>query len=112
MSHHRNHDLGLAAFADVAILAANKIGGSILNGLVERHMGIKDVEVAETLGMAGTTLAPVVRNAYAAQPDETLMDTIQRRVVWTFGLAGIAVLTVGTGWVLWSYLKKEEDEED
>jgi len=101
----------MAAFGDVAKLVAEKLGSSLLNGAFKRHTGIEDVDVAGTLGMAGETLAPVVQDAYAATPDEPALETLQRRVVWSFGLAGVLVLTIGSGYLIWTWLKKSEDEE-
>jgi len=101
---------GLAAFGDVAKLVVERIGGGILNGAFERHTGIKDVDVAGTIGMAGDILVPAVADAYTPQPDEPFFDTLQRQAAWTVGLASVAVVTVGVGWVAWSWLKKHEDE--
>ena len=106
-----NTGRGIAAFGDVARAVAEKVGGSLLNGAFKRHTGIEDVDVAGAIGMAGETLAPVVQDAYAAAPDESVLDTLQRRVVWSFGLVGALVLTVGSGYLIWTWIKKSEYEE-
>ncbi len=104
---------GIAAFGDVAKLVVEKIGGGVLNGAFERHTGIKDVDVAGAIGMAGGILAPAVVDAYTPKPDEPFMDTLQRQAAWTVGIASLAVVTAGAGYLAWTWLRKpiEEGEE-
>lgn len=102
---------GLAAFGDVARLILERVGGGIVNGAFKRHTGIEDVDVAGTLGMAGEILAPAVGEAYSAQPNEPVLDTLQRRAAWTLGLAGTLVLVAGVGYVAWTWLKKSPELE-
>jgi hypothetical protein len=102
-----NQGRGIAAFGDVGKLIVQKLGGRLLNSAVERHTGMKDVDIAGAVGMAGTVLKPVVEEAYSGQQlGETKLDVVQRRVVWSFGLGGIAVLTLGGAWALWHWLGK------
>jgi hypothetical protein len=103
---------GLRALGDVARLVVERIGGGALNGVFKRHTGIEDVDVAGTIGMAGDILVPAVKEAYSAQPDEPFFDTLQRRVVWTVGIAGVVALAAGGGYLVWTWLKKPVGDQD
>lgn len=98
---------------DIAGIAAKKVGGRVLNGVVERHLGMDDVDVAGALGMAGGALYPVFRDAYSEQPGEPWYATWGRRLKWTAAIAGGVAVVGGTGYLVWKYLgKKEETYEE
>lgn len=97
---------------DVAGVAAKRIGGRVLNGVVERHLGFDDVDVAGALGMAGDVIVPAVRDAYSAQPDEPWTQTWGRRVKWTAGIVGGAAVLGGVVWVGWHWLGKSKGSDD
>jgi hypothetical protein len=97
---------------DVAGVAARKIGGRVLNGVVERHLGFDDVDVAGALGMAGDVIVPAVKTAYAAQPEEPWTQTWGRRAKWTLGIAAGITAVGGLVWIGYRYLGKPSEPKD
>lgn len=105
-------DQGIGAWG-IAGIAAKRVGSRVLNGVVERHLGMDDVDIAGALGMAGGALFPVFRNAYSEQPGEPWYQTWGRRAKWTAAIVGTAAAVGGVAWLGWKYLgKKEEAVED
>jgi len=107
-------DNGIGAW-DIAGIAAKRVGGRVLNGVVERHLGMDDVDVAGALGMAGGALLPVFKDAYTQHPGEAWWLTWGRRLKWTAAIAGTVATVGGVAYLGWKYLgKKEEtfDDED
>ncbi len=96
---------------DVASYAAKKIGGRVLNGVVDRHFGF-GVDVAETLGMVNGALVPIVKDAYAAHPGETRVETWGRRVKWTGGIAAGITVFAGAAYLGWRFLGQAAKSED
>jgi len=91
---------------DVAGVIAKQLGGRLVNGVVERHTGINDIDVAGTAGMVGTAVVPIIASAYRGQPDDTWVWRWERRIRWTFGLGlGVGAI-VGGGYLAWKYLRK------
>lgn len=94
---------------DIAGLAAKRVGGRVLNGVVERHLGMDDVDVAGALGMAGGALFPVFRQAYEKQPGEPWWATWGRRAKWTAAIVGTVAVVGGAGYLGWKYLGRKDD---
>lgn len=109
---HAQPDTGLGAW-DIAGIAARRVGGRVLNGVVERHLGVDDVDVAGALGMASDALVPVVKNAYSEQPGEPWWSTWGRRLKWTAAIVGTTAAVGGVCYLGWRFLgTKEEVDED
>jgi hypothetical protein len=97
--------------ADHIGVAVKKIGGRVLNGVVERHLGISDLDIYGPAGMAGLAVTPILQDAYAARPDEPFLMTWQRRICWSLGIAGTVALIGGSAYLAWKYLGKSKDED-
>jgi hypothetical protein len=104
-------DTGIGAW-DIAGIAAKKVGGRVLNGVVERHLGMDDVDVAGAVGMAGGALFPVFRDAYSAQHGEPWYSTWGRRLKWTAAIVGTTAAVGGVAYLGWKYLGKKEEVLD
>lgn len=98
--------------ADHIGIAVKKIGGRVLNGVAERHLGIKDLDVVGPVGMAGIAIGPILKDAYAARQDEPFLLTWQRRIIWSLGITGSALLLGGAGYLAWKHLGKPKDEDE
>lgn len=97
---------------DIAGLAAKRVGGRVLNGVVERHLGMDDIDVAGALGMAGGALFPVFKQAYEKQPGEPWWATLGRRAKWTAAIVGTVAAVGGVGYLGWRYLGQRNDAVD
>ncbi len=60
---------------DIAGIAAKKIGGRVLNGVVERHLGMDDVDVAGAVGLVSGAVIPMVKDAYSVHEGEPWYET-------------------------------------
>lgn len=96
----------------IAGLAVRKIGGRLLDGVVERHTGIEDVNLSGTIETVGTAVAPMIADAYSVKPNEGLIQRWERRLRWSLGIGVGLTAVIGVGWIAWRHLKKPEDVSD
>ena len=109
MEYQSTPDMGVW---DVAGVAARRIGGRVLNGVVERHLGFGDVDVAGALGLAGDVIVPAVKDAYSVQLEEHWTQTWGRRVKWTAGILGGIAVVGGAAYVGYRWLGKKNEEAE
>lgn len=92
---------------NIAKVTAAKLGGRVLDGVVERHTGVS-VGLSDTLNMAGGAVVPMISEAYTQQPEDTFLSLWERRARWSLGLAAAAAAFGGAGYAAYRMLKRSE----
>lgn len=92
---------------NIAKVTATKLGGRVLDGVVDRHAGV-NVGLSDTLNFAGGAVVPMIAEAYARQPEDTFVNLWERRARWTLGLAAAAAAFGGAGYAAYRMLKRAE----
>lgn len=91
--------------------AAKNVGRRVAGTLAERHFGIDGDEVSSAIGMAGDVVVPILTDAYSARPDEFWLETFQRRLLWSLGIATTVAAVGGASYCAWRWFGRRGGQE-